>query len=136
MRRAENLVELGVRQGRLARCPDSPNCVCTQASDPRHAIEPLAFRGSAAAAIARVKQAIATLPRLTIVEESGDYLRVEAVTFLFRFVDDVEFFVDEAAGVIHFRSSSRLGYSDLGANRRRMERVRAAFNNVAAAHER
>jgi len=118
---------LGVTNGKLAPCPDSPNCVSTQADDVVHRIEPLTFQGSAADAIQRLKSIIARQPRMKIVAESGNYLHVEATSLLFRFVDDVEFYVDETAGVIHFRSASRVGYSDLGANRARMEKLRDAW---------
>jgi uncharacterized protein (DUF1499 family) len=46
------------------------------------------------------------------------------------FVDDVEFFLDEGANVIHVRSASRLGQSDLGVNRKRVETIRAKFNEL------
>jgi uncharacterized protein (DUF1499 family) len=82
----------------------------------------------------RLKGAIATIPRMTIVTEAGDYLHAEATSRLFRFVDDVEFYVDRAAKVIHFRSASRVGRSDLGVNRARMEQIRAAFERGDAHH--
>lgn len=116
-----------VSNGRLAPCPDSPNCVSTQADDPTYRIEPLTFQGSAAEALRRLKAVIARQPRMKIVAETENYLHVEATSLIFRFVDDVEFSLDETAGVIHFRSASRIGYSDLGANRARMETIRAAW---------
>ena len=120
---------LGVTNGRLAPCPSSANCVSTQADDAEHRIEPLTFRGLPATALQRLKAVISRQPRMKIVAETENYLHVEATSLLFRFVDDVEFYIDEAAGVIHFRSASRIGSSDLGANRIRMERLRAAWNN-------
>ena len=54
-------------------------------------------------------------------------LTAEYRSLIFRFIDDVDFLLDEKEGVIHFRSASRVGYSDLGANRKRMERIRKAF---------
>ncbi len=118
---------LGVQNGKLAPCPASPNCVSTQATDAAHHIEPISFSGSTAAAKDRLKRVIASLPRTKIVTDEPNYLHVEATSFLFRFVDDVEFYLDEGQGLIHFRSASRVGYSDLGANRNRMEQVRAAW---------
>jgi len=61
------------------------------------------------------------------------YLHVEFRSTLFRFVDDVEFVIDEPQGLIHIRSASRVGYSDLGANRKRMEKIRLAFQQRQAA---
>jgi uncharacterized protein (DUF1499 family) len=118
---------LGVVDGRLAPCPNSPNCVSTQATDDEHQIKPLTFDGSPEEAVQRLKAAIATIPRMTIVTETGDYLHAEATSLIFRFVDDVEFLVDRQAKVIHFRSASRAGHSDLGVNRARMEKIRQAF---------
>jgi uncharacterized protein (DUF1499 family) len=118
---------LGVKDGRLAPCPDRPNCVCTQATDDAHRIELLAYDGSAEEAMARLKAALATLPRTRIVTETADYLHAECTSLVFRFVDDVEFLLDRERKVIHFRSASRVGHSDLGVNRRRMEALRQAF---------
>jgi uncharacterized protein (DUF1499 family) len=118
---------LGVRDGRLAPCPDTPNCVCTQAADEAHRIEPLAYDGSAEEAMVRLKAALSTLPRTRVVTETPDYLHAECTSLVFRFVDDVEFLLDRERKVIHFRSASRVGHSDLGVNRRRMEALRQAF---------
>ncbi len=118
---------LGVHQGQLAACPAADNCVSTQAAEERHKIAPIEFTGSAADAMQAVKKALATMPRITIVSEDEHYLHAEARSLVFRFVDDVEFFVDESNHLIQFRSASRAGYSDLGANRSRMETFRAAF---------
>jgi uncharacterized protein (DUF1499 family) len=118
---------LGVKDGKLAACPSSPNCVSTQADDEGHKIEPITFTGSKADAMTKLKQAIATLPRTHIVTETADYLHVECTSLMVRFVDDVEFWIDEANHVIHFRSASRVGHGDLGVNRARMEAIRTAL---------
>ena len=123
-RRPDNL---GVKNGRLAPCPDTPNCVSSQADDEAHRMEPIPFDGDAGAAIDRLKAVLAAQPRIAIVEAQGDYLHAECASLLFRFVDDLEFVVDRDAKVIHFRSASRVGRSDMGVNRRRMEEIRKAF---------
>jgi uncharacterized protein (DUF1499 family) len=125
--RAKKPENLGVRGGRLAACPDSPNCVSSQATDAEHAMNPIPFSDSPEAAMKRVKETLAAEPRTRIVSEQGDYVHAEATSLLFRFVDDVEFYVDRQAGLIHFRSASRVGRSDLGVNRARMERITAAL---------
>jgi uncharacterized protein (DUF1499 family) len=125
---AKRPVNLGVFEGRLAPCPDSPNCVCTQAADEVHRIEPLTYTGSAAEAMARLQSVLAARPRVRIVTQTENYLHAEFTSRLFRFVDDVEFLLDDEAKAIHFRSASRAGHSDLGVNRRRMEEIRQAFN--------
>jgi uncharacterized protein (DUF1499 family) len=118
---------LGVVNGRLAACPDTPNCVSTQATDAEHHIEPIPFDELPGQAIQRLKAAIAGVPRMRIIEEKDGYMYAEAKSPIFRFVDDVEFYVDRNAKVIHFRSASRVGHSDLGVNRKRMEQFRQAL---------
>ena len=119
-RRPDNL---GVRAGRLAPCPGTPNCVCSQA-EAAHAIAPFTYTGSPDEALARLHTLLAGWPRTRIVTATNDYLHAECRSLLFRFVDDVEFVLDRAAKVIHCRSASRAGYWDLGVNRRRLEALR------------
>jgi uncharacterized protein (DUF1499 family) len=121
---------LGVTDGRLAPCPSSPNCVSTQATDDQHRMEPIPFDGSSEEAIQRLKAILESEPRAKVVTERPGYIHVEFISALFRFVDDVEFFVDEENNVIHFRSASRVGYSDLGVNRKRMEAIRSKFEQA------
>jgi uncharacterized protein (DUF1499 family) len=120
---------LGVKDGKLAACPSSPNCVSSQAptSDAEHHIAPLSYSGTPTEAIARLKSIITAMPRTKIIAESDNYLYVEFTSALMGFVDDVEFFVDPAAGAVQVRSASRLGQSDLGVNRKRVEEIRAKF---------
>jgi uncharacterized protein (DUF1499 family) len=120
-------VNLGVRDGRLAPCPGSPNCVSSQSTDREHGIEPLRYTGSPAAAMDIVKKVVLNMKRTRIVAEEGLYLHAEFTSALFRFVDDVEFLIDERGAVIHVRSASRTGSSDLGVNRKRVEAIRAAM---------
>jgi uncharacterized protein (DUF1499 family) len=114
----------------LPDCPDKPNCVSSQAGDPAHAIEPFTYTGSARDAMRRLKSALSAEKRLTVVEERDAYLHAEARSLVFRFVDDVEFLLDTAHKLIHVRSAARTGYSDLGVNRRRVERIRRAFTQA------
>jgi len=112
----------------LAPCSASPNCVSSQATDAAHLTEPLRFTGEATLAWNRLKSALGTESRLSIVEDTGSYLHAEVRSLVFRFVDDVEFVLDPEAGVIQVRSASRTGYSDFGVNRRRVERIRNVFS--------
>jgi uncharacterized protein (DUF1499 family) len=107
----------------LAPCPGTPNCVSTEAGDARFAMPAVAFTDAPDAALTRARAALLAEPRTRITLERAGYLRAEARSRLFRFVDDVEIVVDPAARVFRFRSASRVGRSDLGVNRKRMERV-------------
>jgi len=118
---------LGVRNGQLAPCPTTPNCVSSQSSDPKHQIEPFAYSSNPTEALAKLKTVIQNMPRTKIIAETDHYLYAEFTSAIMGFVDDVEFSVDEAAKVIHVRSASRLGQSDLGVNRKRVESIRAAL---------
>jgi uncharacterized protein (DUF1499 family) len=118
-----------IARGRLAACPSSPNCVSSQADpdDRVHFIEPLPGGGDTEATLARLRQIIESLPRTRIAKASGGYLHAEFTSRIFRWVDDVELLADPEAGVIQVRSASRTGYSDLGANRSRVEELREAL---------
>ena len=109
---------LGVREGVLAPCKRSPNCVSSQASpaDREHYIAPLHTT------LAAVKRAVQSMPRTTLVAEKEDYLYAEFRTRLLRYVDDVEFYFD--GRVVQVRSCSRLGRRDFGVNRKRIEAIR------------
>ena len=109
---------------KLTPCPSSPNCVSTQAQDEGHSIAPFRYRKSRAEAKEALKEALRSMPRMKLVEEDETYLHYEATSLLLRFVDDVEFLFEDETTTIHFRSASRTGYGDLGANRKRMEQVR------------
>lgn len=111
----------------LPACPDKPNCVSSQAADPAHSVEPFAYSGSVKDAMRRIKAALASEKRVTVIAEQDGYLHVEVRSLIFRFVDDVEFLIDPGHRLIHVRSASRTGYSDLGVNRRRVERIRKSF---------
>ena len=116
---------LGVRDGKLAPCPKTPNCVSSQSLDTAHKIQPIVYTSSPEQAIANLQKVVQSLPRTKIISETKNYLYVEFTSAIMGFVDDVEFYLDEAAQVIHVRSASRLGQSDLGVNRKRIETIRA-----------
>ena len=115
----------------LAGCPSSPNCVCsTDDSGGSHHIEPLAVSSNPDAAWQRLRDILDADGSISIVASGDHYIRAEATTRLMRFTDDVEFLLDREAGVIDMRSASRLGYSDLGKNRKRLEGIRSAMRDA------
>ena len=110
-------------------CPNSPNCVSSLASTPSHFIAPLIFKDRPELAMQRLKKVLMTEKRVTIITERSDYLYGEIRSFVFRFVDDIEFTLSIENKIFQVRSSSRIGYSDFGVNRRRIERIRKKFEN-------
>jgi uncharacterized protein (DUF1499 family) len=120
---------LGVRDGMLTACPKSPNCVSSQGADPEHAVAPLTYTGAASAAMADLRKIITGMKRAVIISETNTYLHIEFTSAIFRFVDDVEFLVDDTEKKIHIRSASRIGYSDFGVNRGRVGKIGNAWEH-------
>lgn len=119
---------IGLQNGALAHCPQKPNCVLSQHSDAEHAITPLAVAGSVDEAKAAVKAALLAYDAeaVDIVSDDGAYLYATFTTPLMKYVDDTEFLFT-GDGIVHVRSASRVGHSDLGANAERIERLRASL---------
>ncbi|MCH8514576.1 MAG: DUF1499 domain-containing protein [Kiritimatiellae bacterium] len=105
--------------GRLTPCPDRPNCASSEDGD----LDPLSFTGSPEAARENNRQLIEQLGG-TIEREEGNYMAATFRSPLFRFVDDMEFRMVPEENLIHFRSASRVGHSDMGVNRKRVEAFR------------
>ncbi|MBA3581607.1 MAG: DUF1499 domain-containing protein [Gammaproteobacteria bacterium] len=135
---------IGVRDGLLAACPDTPNCVQSQTKELPSYIEPLVVAVNAdiniagadtavadatagAAAITQIASIINSLPRTKIINQTEHYLRAEFTSRLMRYVDDVEFYFDAKKGVLQVRSASRMGHSDMGVNRERIEHIRDLY---------
>ena len=124
-----------VTAGRLPACPSSPNCVSTQADDATHAMQPLPFAGTPEQALQAVQAALESLPGVRVTQVEGHVVQAEATSRLFRFVDDIDCVVDAEQRLVHFRSASRVGHSDFGANRARMQRFRDVFARLNATVE-
>jgi uncharacterized protein (DUF1499 family) len=117
----------GLDGGKLVPCPDRPNCVSSHAADSGHAIAPLAMHNDPAASMAELADAIRAMPGATVITARPDYIHAEFASTVFGFVDDVEFVPDAGANVIDVRSAARLGVSDFGVNRDRVEAIRSTF---------
>ena len=116
---------LGVTDGKLGDCPNSPNCVSSQSPDAQHKIASLTYNGDPAKALADLKATILSMPRTKIITTEGNYIYAEFTSALMGYVDDVEFYLNADKNLIEVRSASRLGESDLGVNRDRIETIRA-----------
>jgi|PlaIllAssembly_1097288.scaffolds.fasta_scaffold86454_1 uncharacterized protein (DUF1499 family) len=117
----------GIGAGQLAPCPVTPNCVSSDATDALHFVAPLQLAVPAPAAWRAARVVVAGLPRAQIVSETPDALHAQCESALFGFVDDLDLQLRPADGIIAVRSASRIGLSDLGANNRRVETLRAAL---------
>lgn len=113
----------------LAPCPESPNCISSQApaDDAQHYMAPLTYTGTAEEAREKLLAVIGAMPRTKVVADEGNYIHATFTSLIFRFVDDVEFVIDDSAKQIHFRSAARVGYGDMGVNRKRMEEITSRF---------
>ncbi len=119
--------DIGLRDKKLRLCPNTPNCVSSEHKDKSFWVEPLAFKETPHVAWEKLKMAVNAIGG-TIEKEERPYLWATFRTKVFRFVDDMEFRMDSEDKVIHLRSASRVGYSDLGVNMRRVKKLRAKFN--------
>ncbi len=123
--------DLGVRAGKLKPPAKTPNSVTSQAGmypdhpqAQRAAIAPLKYTGDGKAAMQKIVRILRGMERTEVITEQPGYVYAQCTTRLMRFTDDVEFMLDESAGVIHVRSASRIGHGDRGVNRARVEAVR------------
>ncbi len=120
---------IGITNGKFHPCPKSPNCISTQSTDEKHKMNPLSYNTSLEEAKAKILKIINSLKKNKIITDTNNYLHFEFRTVLFRFVDDVEFYFDDSEKIIHFRSAARIGYSDLGVNRKRMKNITTLFQS-------
>jgi len=118
-------------QDRLATCPDTPNCVSSEAQDARHAVAPMQLAGNSEKAWAEIRAKVDALPRSRIVTATENYLHATLKSRLFGFIDDLELKLDPQTKMIGIRSASRTGAYDLGVNRRRVENLRQQLKAVA-----
>ena len=119
--------KVGLVEDKLYPCPKSPNCVSTQSADEKHKIKPIPYNSTIEEAKKEVIKIIKSLKRTKVITETDNYIHIEFRTAIFKFVDDVEFYFDDSEKIIHFRSASRVGYSDMGVNRKRMENIRKLY---------
>jgi len=115
------------------QCPKTPNCVNSQAKDEEHFIEPIRISGSPLEAKNYLLNILNELDRSSVILAEDNYIRAQFISRVFRFVDDVEFLILEIRPketMIHVRSASRVGRSDFGVNRKRIEQIRNKFSGM------
>jgi uncharacterized protein (DUF1499 family) len=128
---SRNPPQTGIVDGRLRPCPETPNCVCSEDEGRSSFVKPFAFEDSHEMAWERLKGVISQIGGVIQKEKDG-YLWATFTSKIFRFVDDVEFRMNVQNGIIHVRSASRVGYSDMGMNRKRVEQLRARFSSESS----
>ena len=119
----------------LTPCPKTPNCVSSLAEDKQHFIEPIAYQGKTAVTQRELLEILNSFKRVRVVRLEEDYIHAEFTSSVFRFVDDVEFAFDDVNKIIQVKSASRTGYSDLGVNRRRIEKIRELFEEGVSSRD-
>ena len=129
---AGDVPELGLKAGHLLPFPASPNCVVSQDADADHAIAPIPYSGDRATARELLVKVLGVVPRTAIVTQTDDYIRTQSTSRLMGFVDDAEFYFLPDGHTVAMRSAARLGESDLGVNRRRLEQFRLALQSLGA----
>ena len=115
----------GVVEGKLPSCPKSPNCVCSFDDDKEHGIEPIKVEGDSDEFFQSLQEKTEQLSRVKKISSDQNYVHYEVTSLIFRYVDDLEFLLDKEAKLVHVRSASRAGHSDLGVNRKRVKEIRA-----------
>jgi uncharacterized protein (DUF1499 family) len=115
----------------MAPCPTTPNCVVSKEVDAEHKIEPLVYVGDRDTAYADLLNVLTVVPRTVVTEKTDTYIRAESTSRIFHFVDDLEFYFPTDEKLIQVRSAARVGESDLGVNRRRLEQIRLALKDLS-----
>jgi uncharacterized protein (DUF1499 family) len=115
----------------MAPCPTTPNCVFSKEADAEHQIEPLVYQGDRDTAYADLLKVLRVVPRTVVTEKTDTYIRAESTSRVFHFVDDLEFYFPANEKLIQIRSAARVGESDLGVNRRRLEQIRLALKDLS-----
>jgi uncharacterized protein (DUF1499 family) len=124
----QNVPARGVIDGKLAPCPSAPHCVTSQVESGVHSVAPIHYATSRAEARDRLVEIIRSMPGGEVVTVSSDYLLARFTAESSKSVDDLEVYLDDRQKLIHFRSASRSGFWDFGANRRRVEEIRERFS--------
>lgn len=125
-----NTWAMGVSNNHLTSCPASDNCVVSQNADAKHAIDPITYHVDRDTARKALLKVLTVVPRTEVVEQTDNYIHAVSKSRIFKFADDVEFYFPLDESVIHLRSASRIGESDLGVNRRRIEQIRLGMGDL------
>ena len=118
---------LGVNGGMLAKMPKTPNAVSSQTEEKDKKVEALEFKGNLVDSKKQVIKAIESYGNAKIIKNETNYIYVVVTTGIMKYHDDVEFYFDESKKLIQIRSASRIGYSDMGLNRERYNKIKEVY---------
>lgn len=109
----------------LKPCPDSPNCVCSMHSDDKkHFIEPILPKENISEVRLAIEKFLKSDGNISIAQSTQEYIHAAFKVPFTSFIDDVEFYFPSNENIVHVRSASRKGYSDLGVNKARVNRLK------------
>lgn len=118
---------LGVNDGMLAKMPKKPNAVSSQTEEKDKKVEALEFKENLVDSKKKVIKAIESYGNAKIIKNETNYIYVVFTTGIMKYHDDVEFYFDESKKLIQIRSASRIGYSDMGLNRERYNKIKEVY---------
>lgn len=126
-RSADITSKLGVHNGQLAAMPDTPNAVSSQTDDASKHVDALPMQGSAKETLTKILACLQEMGNNTVTTQLDNYIHAVFVTPFMKYHDDVEFYIDTANNKVQFRSASRVGKSDLGANKARYDAFKKLY---------
>ena len=120
----------GLIDGNLSQCSKKPNCVCSEVKlDAVHYIKPLIISSDTVLDASSIIKDVLKDMGGVLQLETESYFLFHFTSAIFGFVDDVEIHVNK--NNIHFRSASRVGTSDLGVNRKRLNKFKRLYKEKA-----
>jgi uncharacterized protein (DUF1499 family) len=118
----ERPLNIGLVNGQLTELADKPNCVSTTTQFTDKKMPAIAYTKPESDVLLIIVQAISDFGDAEIISQDSNYIHAEFTTGI-GWVDDVEFYLNRTKKQIEFRSASRIGHSDFGTNRERMEKM-------------
>lgn len=121
---------IGLVEGRLRDMPKKDNAVSSQTDIKEKFVEPLSFKEDLQNSKLIINNIIKNYEGSKIITDEQNYMHIVFTTGKMRYKDDVELLFDETNNLIHYRSESRIGYSDMGLNRKRYENIKNLYLNT------
>ncbi len=120
---------VGTQDGTFSPLPNSPNAVSSQTFDESRRVDPLPVLATLEATRNAIINSLSEMGQNKIVQSKGPYIHVVFTSAQMGYNDDVELWIAQEDGQIHYRSQSRIGYSDMGANKARYDRFKRLYES-------